>query len=118
MSTPLPYHSPSFRVRLRLLRGVTRRFFLNVFCKRYVRESLSRRQGECNRCGVCCHLVASKCGSLGVNPETGDSYCRIYNYYRLPNCVTFPIDPRDIADRDLVAVNTPCGYFWPDAKKI
>ena len=100
------------RVRLILLRGVARRFFLNVFRKRYVSESLARRKGDCARCGVCCHLVANKCASLHVDAAAGHSSCRLYNVYRLPNCRTFPIDPRDIADRNLVAPDTPCGYFW------
>jgi hypothetical protein len=100
------------RVRLILLLGVTRRLFLNLFRRRYVRESLARRTGECKRCGVCCHLVANKCGALQLHPD-GHSTCRLYSVYRLPNCCTFPIDPRDIADRDRVAPGTPCGYSWP-----
>jgi hypothetical protein len=33
----------------------------------------------------------------------------------MPNCKTFPIDARDLAERDWIAPDTPCGYFWPDA---
>jgi len=102
------------RVRLILLRGVARRLFLNLFRRAYVRESVSARQGECRRCGVCCHLVANKCARLCIHPD-GHSECRYYTVYRLPNCCTFPIDPRDLADRDLVAPEVPCGYFWPDS---
>lgn len=101
----------TLRIRILLLRGVVRRFFLNVFRPAYVRDSLARRQGECKRCGVCCHLVANKCGALHLHPG-GDSTCRLYNVYRLPNCCTFPIDPRDLAERDLVAPDRPCGFFW------
>lgn len=103
----------SLRTRLILLRGVARRFFLNIFKQRYVRESLARRQGECRRCGVCCHLVANTCGALRFHKD-GQSSCRLYTLYRLPNCCTFPIDARDLADRDLVAPDIPCGYFWPE----
>ena len=46
--------------------------------------------------------------------EDGRSTCRLYTVYRLPNCCTFPIDARDLADRDLVAPDIPCGYFWPE----
>ena len=103
----------SLRVRCVLLRGVMRRFLLNIFRKRHVRENLRRRQGECARCGVCCHLVANKCARLMYHPD-GSSSCWRYTSFRMPNCVTFPIDPRDIADRDLVAPDMPCGYFWAD----
>ncbi|MEI7901131.1 MAG: hypothetical protein WCK89_12840 [bacterium] len=61
---------------------------------------------------MCCHLVANKCGALHLQKD-GQSTCRLYSVYRLPNCRTFPIDPRDIKDRDLVAPETPCGYYWP-----
>ena len=106
------FEHTTLRVRLILLRGVVRRFFLNLFRRKYVRESLARRSGECKRCGVCCHLVANKCGALHLYKD-GHSTCRLYSVYRLPNCRTFPIDPQDIEDRDLVAPETPCGYFWP-----
>ena len=107
-----PYTIPNFRVRLILLRGVVRRFFLNIFRPAYVRQSTSRRQGECVRCGVCCHLVANKCARLHLHPD-GHSECRYYTFYRLPNCCTFPIDPRDLADRNLIEPDRPCGYSWP-----
>jgi hypothetical protein len=103
----------TLRTRLVLLQGVIRRLFLNLFRRKYVRASLARRAGECKRCGVCCHLVANKCGALHLHKD-GQSTCRLYSISRLPNCCTFPIDPRDIADRDLVAPETPCGYYWPD----
>ncbi len=111
-TTPTLCKNATLRVRLILLRGVTRRFFLNLFGRKYVRESLARRSGECIRCGVCCHLVANKCGALHLHKDS-QSTCRLYSVYRLPNCCTFPIDPRDIADRDLVAPETRCGYSWP-----
>lgn len=109
----IPLTPQTLRIRFLLLRGVLRRHFLNVFRPGYVRASLARRGGECRRCGVCCHLVANKCGALHIHSD-GHSTCRFYNVYRLPNCRTFPIDPRDLADRNLVAPNIPCGYFWPE----
>jgi hypothetical protein len=112
-ATTLLCERATLRVRLILLWGVTRRFFLNVFCRRHVRRSLDCRAGECKRCGVCCHLVANKCGALHLHKD-GHSTCRLYSVYRLPNCCTFPIDPRDIADRDLVSPETTCGYYWPE----
>lgn len=116
MNVAEPTHTfipQTFRIRVLLLRGVLRRLFLNVFRPAYVRRSLSLRSGECRRCGVCCHLVANKCGALHLHAD-GNSTCRLYGVYRLPNCCTFPIDPRDISDRNLVAPpNLPCGYSWP-----
>jgi len=104
----------TLRMRAVLLRGVLRRLFLNFFRPAYVRRSLALRAGACSRCGACCHLVANRCGSLHLHPD-GKTTCRLYGIYRLPNCRTFPIDPRDIADRNLIAPpSTPCGYYWPE----
>ena len=100
------------RKRLILLRGVARRFFLNLLHKKYIAHSIARRQGACKRCGVCCHLVGTKCPALRLDKTRGNSGCRIYHICRPPNCSTFPIDPRDLADRDLVAPDSPCGYYW------
>jgi hypothetical protein len=105
---------PDTRTRLLLLRGVLRRFFLNLFRPAYVRDSLARRQGACNRCGACCHLVANRCARLRVYSD-GHSECWRYEGFRMPNCKTFPIDARDLAERDWIAPDTPCGYSWPDA---
>ena len=116
-NTPAPAQAAfnrhvTLRIRLILLYGVARRFFLNLLWRRHVRESVARRQGACRHCGVCCHLIANTCGALRFDKK-GNSSCRLYNIYRLANCRTFPIDPRDIADRDLVAPDIPCGFFWP-----
>jgi len=102
----------TLHTRIILLKGVLRRFLLNVFRPAYVRTSVAQRTGTCKRCGVCCHLIANKCGALHLHRD-GSSTCRLYTFYRLPNCRTFPIDPRDLADRDLVMPGTPCGYSWP-----
>jgi len=114
MSIPeqqISFKPQTLLIRVILLRGVIRRFFLNVFRPGYVRESLAQRKGECERCGVCCHLVDNKCGALHLHKD-GQSTCRLYSVYRLPNCRHFPIDPRDLEERDLVAPNVPCGYSW------
>ena len=100
-------------MRAILWRGVWRRFFLYVFSPRYVRRCAATRQGACRRCGACCHLVANKCGWLKLSKDAPPS-CRIYKFRWTPNCWTFPIDARDLADRDLVAPpGTPCGYSFP-----
>lgn len=38
--------------------------------------------------------------------------CKRYEDSRSRNCRTFPIDERDLADRDLVAPDTPCGFYF------
>ena len=110
----ISYAPQTLRIRVALLKGVLRRFLLYIFRPGFVRDMHARRKGECSRCGVCCHLVANKCGALRLHAD-GQSTCSLYTLYRLPNCRTFPIDPRDIADRNLVAPpERPCGYWWDD----
>ena len=107
--------SYTLRTRVILWRGVLRRFFLYVFNPRYVKRSTATRTGECKRCGVCCHLVANKCGFLQLHDDATSS-CRVYGLRCTPNCWIFPIDARDIADRDLVAPpGVTCGYSFPSA---
>jgi len=110
LNDQIPARLPFF-AQLKLHRGVLRRFLLSVFCPGKVRRSLASRRGACRRCGVCCHLVARKCPALRLHAD-GGSTCVLYRFYRPVNCRTFPIDPRDLADRDLVAPGTPCGFYW------
>ena len=100
---------PPLYVRLKLFWGIPRRLFLHVFRSGYVRARLSARRGECQRCGACCQM-AWRC-SFFHQPD-GKPACKFYSRYRYPNCVNFPIDARDIADRDLVSPDKPCGYHW------
>ncbi len=106
----IPFNTVPLRIRTTLVKGVIRRWYLNHFRRSYVRKQLESRQGECLRCSVCCQLSAP-CPSLKWG---GGEYseCKIYRYYRLPNCCTFPIDERDIADRNLLSPETRCGYHW------
>jgi len=95
-----------------LWRGVLRRFFLCIFNRGYVKRSTATRKGACRRCGICCHLVANKCGWLKLHPDATSS-CGVYGFRCTPNCGAFPIDARDIADRNLVApTDVPCGYSF------
>jgi len=96
--------------RLMLWSGVMRRFLLYVFNKKYVSESVSKCEGECLRCGACCRLFVKECPYLTFG-EDGKSSCTKYNTVRMPNCVIFPIDSRDIRERDIVS-KTPCGYSF------
>jgi hypothetical protein len=96
-----------------LLRGVLRRSFLHIFRPSYVRKSIAARKGQCARCGACCNLMAKKgCFLLGFE-GSGLSLCKIHGPIRMPNCIIFPVDARDIADRDLVALDgVKCGYTF------
>ncbi len=96
-------------VRLKLLWGTPRRLFWNVCRPGYVRVSLAQRSGACRRCGTCCRLVW-RCRYY--HEDDGLPACRLYAGYRPPNCSNFPLDTRDLADRDLVSPNQPCGFSW------
>ncbi|MBA4387112.1 MAG: hypothetical protein C0404_03965 [Verrucomicrobia bacterium] len=99
----------NLRGRLKLLYGKSRRLLWNVCRPGYVRSAIEQRKGECRRCGVCCRLIW-RCKFY--REEHGVSSCTLYNVYRPPNCRSFPIDHRDIRDRDLIAPHIPCGYWW------
>jgi hypothetical protein len=73
-----------------------------------VRASLARRTGACLRCGTCCRLVME---CIFCSENKGLPACRSY-HFRTSNCRNFPLDTRDIADRNLVAPHSPCGYSW------
>ena len=105
----MTYETPSFPVRIGLAWGVVRRTLLHVFRPGYIRASHARRQGACRRCGACCRLTAT-CGH--VCEEGGMTACNRHKKTRLPNCVNFPIDPRDLADRNHIAPHEPCGFSW------
>ena len=94
---------------LRLFWGRPRRLFLNLLRPGYVRTQVALRHGECKRCGACCQL-GSRCRHLSF--ENGLAVCDCYGDYRPPNCRTFPIDQRDLADRDQLLARLPCGFFW------
>jgi len=96
--------------RLLLWSGVMRRFFLYAFNKKRVKESTEKREGECSRCGACCRLVVNECPYLTFEAD-GKSSCARYDAARMPNCVIFPIDCRDIEDRNIVS-KIPCGYSF------
>ena len=77
------------------LAGKARRAFLCLFRTSYVRQSLKRREGECDMCGKCCR-IAFDCPFLEIH-ET-HARCRIYHLGRPTPCQAFPIDPRDLRD--------------------
>jgi len=101
----------SARERLVLGWGKVRRFYLSHFRPSYVRRSLERRQGACNRTGACCRLMFT-CPLLDTRTEP--VRCTI-NEVKPKVCRLFPIDERDLRDRDIIAPDTPCGFsFIPE----
>jgi len=93
-----------------LFRGKLRRFYLGRTRrgKAYISRMMGRRLGECRRCGACCRLV-HRCPFLQVN--NGTAKCAIHKL-RPANCRVFPIDPRDLADRDRIRPDDPCGFSF------
>ncbi len=100
--------------RAKLLWGRPRRLFLNIFRPGTVRASLARRRGECRRCGACCQMGAW-CRHLKYGVDNL-SECARYQKWRSSNCRNFPMDERDLAERDLVAPDTRCGYTFDPPK--
>jgi tetratricopeptide (TPR) repeat protein len=92
--------------RLRLGLGKLRRFYLHMFNRDYLRRNHARRKGECRRCGLCCELMFTCPYLEGSN---GDTSCACHGT-RWDNCKIFPVDERDLADRDRVSDDGPCGF--------
>ena len=94
---------------MKLLHGKIRRMGLYLFKRDYVNRSLAARQGTCRRCGACCRL-AIRC--IHLRETEGLAACAIYRKRGSPNCLLFPLDQRDLADRDLLLPDVPCGFYW------
>jgi hypothetical protein len=89
-----------------LVWGKLRRAYLCFFRMDYVRQGHTHRHGECRRCGRCCFMVF-RCPFYYM--DGGIPACRIHET-KPRVCRLFPIDERDLRDRDLVAPDIPCGY--------
>ncbi|MFO7870796.1 MAG: hypothetical protein R6V03_05120 [Kiritimatiellia bacterium] len=57
--------------------------------------------------GIRCRYLDYDSGGLAL--------CRVYDRRLSPNCRNFPIDERDLADRDAVMPDVPCGYTFKEA---
>jgi hypothetical protein len=101
----------TLRTRLILWWGKARRLYLGLFRRGYIRRQIEERQGECRRCGACCQLGMSCAFLKNHQPITE---CRIHTA-RPMNCRIFPIDERDLRDRDLLAPDFPCGFSFDGA---
>jgi hypothetical protein len=111
--SPPPFQPARLSVwqRVKLLKGRPRRWFLNYFRPGYVKAQLAKREGACTRCGACCQM-GIRCPQLAY--EDGQSLCRKYDQRRSRNCRNFPLNERCLAERDLVAPHTPCGFHFTD----
>lgn len=89
--------------------GKIRRFLQARFRKHYIRHQEQVRKGECVRCGTCCKLLFN-CPFLEELPG-GASRCRIHQK-RPMNCRIFPVNAKDIRDRNTKNPHTPCGYHF------
>jgi len=100
----------SFTLRERLIlgRGKLRRLYLGILRPGYVKESLARRVGHCDRTGACCHLMYT-CPLLDT--KSNPVRCSIHEIKPL-SCRLFPIDERDLKDRDIVSPDAPCGFSF------
>ena len=88
--------------------GKIRRFVYHVCFPGYINNSKKRRRGECARCGACCKLL-HKCISL--EGADGATLCRIHQR-RVRNCRVFPVDERDLKDRNIICPDKPCGFSF------
>jgi hypothetical protein len=94
--------------RIRLGIGKLRRMYLHTMHREYIRRNLARRRGECRRCGACCKLMYA-CPYLDQNGK--EASC-VRHHLRWWNCRIFPVDERDLRDRDMVANGKSCGYHF------
>ena len=103
----------SIHKRMILGLGKLRRFYLVHLRPEYVRRSLARRVGHCNRTGACCRLMFT-CPLL--DERTVPVLCSIHES-KPAVCRIFPIDERDLWDRDLVMPGKSCGFsFIPETQ--
>jgi len=76
------------------------------FNKEEVTRSVEKRQGECKRCGGCCH-TSIRCSSLSFD-ENGYAMCKEHD--RRPHmCKLYPFSGRD----HFAHLKDKCG-FWYD----
>jgi hypothetical protein len=92
-------------------RGKLRRIYLSNLQSQKIKRLLKRRRGECLRCGACCKLMF-RCPAF--KKENGIAKCKIYKY-RSRVCQLFPLDKRDLADRDLIEPTKKCGFWFKES---
>jgi Fe-S-cluster containining protein len=88
--------------------GKLRRMFLVYIRPAKVNTYLTKRNGECARCGSCCELMFH-CPAL--TKKDGLASCKIHDK-RSRVCSTYPLNERDLKDRDLVNKTRKCGFSF------
>ena len=101
----------SLRESFALAWGKLRRAFLVTFRKGLVEEKLQRRRGACSRCGACCKLLFN---CPAYDDSDGSPKCLVYND-RPGVCGLFPLDEKDLRERDIVLPGKKCGFYFEDA---
>lgn len=89
--------------------GKLRRFCFGHLRKGWMKRQESVRKGDCARCGACCKLLYH-CPFL-KEEAPGVSRCSVHGS-RPINCSMFPIDKRDLKDRNIISPKTKCGYSF------
>lgn len=94
-----------------MARGKVRRWILLTLFRRRTARDMARRRNACARCGACCKLVY-RCPAF--DDSTGRPGCTIYGD-RPAVCGLFPLNEKDLADRDIVLPAVPCGFSFSDS---
>jgi len=87
---------------------IRRLYYIHVRRKHLEGTMLTRRGGACRQCGACCQL-----GYQCFHFDAERRVCRIYSH-RPTICRVFPIDEKDLVERDAVMPKTRCGFTFPD----
>lgn len=90
--------------------GKIRRAFLIAFRKKRVVQKLERRRGACTRCGACCKILFD---CPAYDDSDGNPKCLIYND-RPGVCGLFPLDEKDLRDRNIVMPDRKCGFYFEE----
>jgi len=79
---------------LEAVRGKLRRFFRIHFLKEEVIRQAGKVEGQCVRCGDCCHRL-TKCGAFSYDDE-GKGHCGVHDTDLKPfQCRIFPLTKAD-----------------------
>jgi Fe-S-cluster containining protein len=95
---------PNWTLMTLQLRGKTRRFVQTSLLRRDHTALLSKRHGECNRCGACCKILF-RCPFLGTDAE-GQYICRIYAK-RFASCRVYPLHAGELRE-----IEGECSYTF------
>ena len=88
--------------------GKIRRLILIYLRPKTAAKDLAQRQGSCNNCGACCQILF-KCPAF--KPTDDGGWCTVY-HNRPGVCALFPINQKDLHDRDIVMPDKACGFYF------